>query len=123
MAQEIKTLALFYFLNSTMKTKEPYPEGYENERPLNKPKAKNNAQQTKQMSLSVGDTIIGREGYFVGDHSNGEWWQESMNTLLWVGEEVCVWKVKSRRKNDPQWRDDGERANWTMDCRRWYLVK
>ncbi len=70
----------------------------------------------KQMGLQIGDTIEGRDEY-------GQSWDEARLTLLWHGEEVAVWRVSLRKSVQPDWRDDGEDANWTLDCREWSVVK
>ena len=74
------------------------------------------ADQCRSVGLKVGDTIIGRESGF-------DWWQESKLTLLWIGKTKCVFAVKARSKELPNWRNNGEFSNWTLGCRDWYKVK
>ena len=78
------------------------------------------ADQAREMGLKVGDVIVGREGG--GDPETG-WWQEQRLTLRYIGEQCCVWKCEWRNKANPEFRDDGESANWTLSCRDWYLVR
>lgn len=76
------------------------------------------ADQAREMGLKVGDMIVGREGG--GDPETG-WWQEQRLTLLYLGEQCCVWKSEWRNKALSAFRDDGESANWSLTCRDWYL--
>ena len=78
------------------------------------------ADQAREMGLKVGDVIVGREGG--GDPVTG-WWQEQRLTLLYLGEQCCVWKSEWSNKAITEFRDDGESANWTLSCRDWYLVR
>lgn len=96
---------------------QPCAEGYESAKPLPQPKSRDAARQCREMGLKVGDTIIGREG-----DKAGRWFNETKLTLLFVGEQVAAWKVTRRNNSLPKWRDDGEAANWTLDCRKWYLA-
>lgn len=78
------------------------------------------ADQAREMGLKVGDVIVGREGG--GDPETG-WWQEQRLSLLYLGEQCCVWKSEWRNKAITEFRDDGESSNWTLSCRDWYLVR
>lgn len=78
------------------------------------------ADQAREMGLKVGDVIVGREGG--GDPVTG-WWQEQRLTLRYLGEQCCVWKSEWSNKAIPEFRNDGESANWTLSCRDWYLVR
>jgi len=96
----------------------PWPEGYGSCVPLAWPTSRNPADQTREMGLSVGDTIIGREG-----DDDGAWWHEERLTLLWVGKSAAVFRVQRRGKHGPKWTDDGEEAsNWTLNARKWFLA-
>lgn len=83
--------------------------------PVPDPRA-SSAEQIRQMGLAVGDTIEGRE-------EHGIWWEDSRLTLLWLGEQVAVWRVESRAKSQPEWQDYGEGLNWDLSCRRWRRVE
>jgi hypothetical protein len=72
------------------------------------------------MGLKVGDVIVGREGG--GDPVTG-WWKEQRLTLRYLGEQCCVWKAEWRNKALPEFRDEGESADWTLSCRNWYIVR
>ena len=95
----------------------PSPEGYESCVPLAWPTSRNLADQTREMGLSVGDTIIGRAG-----DDDGAWWHEERLTLLWVGKSAAAFRVERRGKHGPKWTDDGEASNWTLDARKWFLA-
>ncbi len=83
---------------------------------LKRPRFTDCAKQCRSMGLMVGNTIVGRETY-----SDGKW-SEAKLTLLWLGKHEAMWAVKRRSSDRPYWRDDGECANWTLDCRPWQLV-
>ena len=74
------------------------------------------AEDVRAFGLKIGDIIVGKEG---GDG----WWNETRLTLLWIGKEKCVWKHQWRGNHGPinGWHDDGEKANWTLSCREWFL--
>lgn len=83
---------------------------------LVRPRGPTTADQCREMGVRVGNTIEGRETY-----KNGEWSEERL-TLLWLGDSVAVWKTWHRNSSHPDvWRPDGEGANWTLDCREWFL--
>ena len=73
------------------------------------------AAQCRKMGIKVGDTIEGREG-------DDDYWNEARLTLLWLGNEVAVWKVWTRHYRRQQWQSQGEQACWTLDCREWRKV-
>lgn len=83
---------------------------------LPKPQSNTCAQQCRELGLVPGHVIVGRETYSTGS------WSESKMTLLWVGEELAVWKVQRRTNQAPNWRKTGEQSNWTLTCRDWYLL-
>jgi hypothetical protein len=87
---------------------------------LARPLQRHVADQVREIGLKVGDVIVGREGG--GDPETG-WWQEQRLTLRYIGEQCCVWKSEWSNKANPEFRDDGESANWTLSCRDWYLVR
>ncbi len=74
------------------------------------------ADQCKQMGLTVGDTITGRE------HGPRGIWHEARLTLLWIGRQECMWLVQERTEAEPAWTEPEERGDWTLDCRRWRLT-
>jgi hypothetical protein len=77
--------------------------------------AQTTAEQCRAMGLKVGDTIQGRETY-------GDIWNDARLTLLFIGEQEAVFRAKSRSSLEPDWQDDGESADWTLDCREWVKV-
>lgn len=77
------------------------------------------ADQAREMGLKVGDVIVGREGG--GDPVTG-WWQEQRLTLLYLGQQCCVWKSEWRNKAITTFRDEGESASWGLGARDWYLI-
>lgn len=85
------------------------PAGFESETPLPRPRCVSCAAQVREMGLSVGDVIVGREYDF-----------EAELTVLFVGKQVAAFKVR-RRKTGEKWRDEGESGNWCLDSRRWFL--
>jgi len=76
----------------------------------------NAAAQCREMGIQVCDTIEGRETYNEGA------WSESRLTLLWLGEELAVWRSYVRFDNNLVWADRGENADWTLECREWRKV-
>lgn len=83
---------------------------------LRKPAARDVAVQCRQMGISAGDTIIGRETYSTGS------WSESKLTLLFAGRQECVFKVMDRTDREPRWKSAGESGNWTLAHREWFKV-
>jgi hypothetical protein len=83
---------------------------------LGKPSGGTPPQSVKEFSLKVGDTIRGKELRIGGG------WHEARLTLIWVGEELCVWRYQWRNSNnEDRWYDEGESANWTLMYREWFL--
>lgn len=78
------------------------------------------AEQCRKLGLVVGDTILGREEYQGG-------WNEARLTLLWLGEQIAVFREQSRSGTHgdapPPWLDYGETASWTLEYRRWRKVQ
>ena len=74
------------------------------------------AEQCRAMGLAVGDTIEGRESY-------GNNWNEARLTVLFIGQEVAVFHERERNDRKPNWIDQGETADWTLDCRKWKKVE
>ena len=82
-----------------------------------KPTNHNAAAACQEMGLSIGDTIIGREG-------GPDWWSESALTLLWLGEETAVFREAIRTDRDPEWRlFESETASWHLNYRDWRRAK
>ena len=78
----------------------------------------NSAVQCRAMGLNVGDTIEGTE-------SGPGWWSTTRLTLLWVGDEIAVWRETSRcslRPYWPEWSEPREVSNWTLRWRDWRKV-
>lgn len=72
----------------------------------------NTAEQCRLLGIEVGDTIEGME-------TSGHYWHEARLTLLWLGEEVAVFRVTDRSNSQPEWSDPEESADWTLECRVW----
>ena len=72
--------------------------------------------QIKEMSLVVGDTIQGKETYSLGG------WHEARLKLLWVGQQEAVWHLHTRTDRKPEWLDQGEAVNWTLNNRNWKII-
>jgi len=87
---------------------------------LIRPRWKPVAEQARDMGIKVGDIIVGREG---GGEAETGWWREQRLTLIYMGEQCCVWKSEWRSKSLPIFYDKGESTSWTLDSRDWYLVK
>ena len=81
--------------------------------------AKTVAEQVREMGLSVGDVIVGREAL---GRPNEDRWQEHRLELLYIGAECCAWKVAWRNHDHPEFIHRGESANWKLHWRRWRLV-
>ena len=71
--------------------------------------------QCRELGLVVGDTIIGRE---IG----GFGWKETKLTLLWIGDEVAVWREQERNEHQPEWSTARESANWDLSWRGWHKM-
>ena len=97
----------------------PIPEGYQSAEPLPFPQSyRHAAMQCHEMGVGTGDTIVGREG-----DEDGSWWNETRLTLLWAGQTAAAFRVERRSDSQPEWREDGEATNWTLNSRKWFLVK
>jgi len=70
------------------------------------------AEQCRAMGLAPGDVIYGTEHY-------AEAWNEARLELLWMGEEVAVWRAQTRNSWTLEWSLPREEANWTLSCREW----
>jgi hypothetical protein len=77
-----------------------------------KPKSLTTADQVRELGLSVGDVIVGREEYSDG-------WCDAELTLLFVGKEVAVFNKRTRSNRAPSWNDVRENGNWTLAFRDW----
>ena len=77
------------------------------------------ADEIKSLGLKVGDTIRGKEGGNITDHTC---WEEVRLTVLWIGEKQVVYRKQWRMNHHPdEWHDEGEVANFTLSCREYYL--
>lgn len=72
----------------------------------------NAADQVRELGLSVGDVIVGREEYSDG-------WCDAELTLLFIGKEVAVFNVRERSNRDQSWNESCESGNWTLAHRAW----
>ena len=73
------------------------------------------ADQCRALGLQVGDTIEGRESWPGG-------WHEARVTLLWLGDQLAVWRVTERGSDDQEWSEPHEGAGWDLSCREWRKV-
>lgn len=73
------------------------------------------ADQCRALGLQIGDTIEGRESYPGG-------WHQARLTLLWMGDDVAVWRVMERNSDNPTWTEPREDADWDLSCRVWRKV-
>jgi hypothetical protein len=62
------------------------------------------------MGINIGDTIEGME-------TSGKYWHEARLTLLWLGQEVAVFRVTERSDDQPEWSEPEESGDWTLECR------
>ena len=77
------------------------------------------AEQARELGLTVGDTIQGREEV-------GEGWHEARITLLWLGTTHAVWIVSGRGSKSyfgGAWSPPHEATNWDLACREWERVE
>jgi hypothetical protein len=74
------------------------------------------AQQARNLGLRVGEVIIGRKEI-------GTNWHEVKLELIFLGRQVCVWKVSRRTQAARRWRSEGESAHWDLSCRTWRKLK
>ena len=77
------------------------------------------ADQARELSLKVGDTIQGREEV-------GKGWSEAQITLLWLGMTHTIWIV-SGRTNLPRlqggWSCPHESVSWDLHTRDWERIE
>lgn len=83
---------------------------------LKRPRSGEPAEQCREMGISVGDTIEGRES------CGRKYWHEARLTLVWAGRKEAVFVATVRSKESPCWSAPEETAGWTLDCRRWKRV-
>lgn len=74
------------------------------------------ADQCRALGLVVGDTIEGRE-----EAPDGHW-HDARLTLLWLGDELAVWRVTERTSAHDRWSEPSESASWSLDSRDWRKV-
>lgn len=74
------------------------------------------AEQARAMGLKVGDTIEGTDVCMDG------WWITSRLTLLWLGEELAVWRETYRSADNPEWSDPEESASCDLDYKEWKKI-
>lgn len=77
------------------------------------------AEQARELGLTVGDTIQGREEV-------GEGWHEARITLLWIGTTNTAWIVSgrsSRSREGDAWSAPHEATNWDLACREWERIE
>lgn len=87
--------------------------------PLPIPTAGNLADQCREMGLSVGDIIQGRED---ANYREGGF-HETRLKLLWLGEREAAFLEQKRSDLQPEWSKPVEESSWTLDCRRWWRVQ
>jgi hypothetical protein len=76
---------------------------------------KSSADYVRSIGVQVGDTIQGLEQW-----PNG--WTVTRLTLLWLGEEIAVWRSVSRGSWSRNWTKPKETANWDLGCRDWQIL-
>ena len=77
------------------------------------------AEQARELGLTVGDTIQGREEV-------GDGWHEARITLLWLGTTHAAWIVSgrsSRPREGGAWSPPHEATNWDLSFREWERIK
>ena len=83
------------------------------------PKSQTTADQVRELGLSVGDVIIGREEW-------GHEWSDAELTLLFIGKEVAVFSERNRSTVEgvmtKKWSKPKEAASWTLNFRDWVKV-
>jgi hypothetical protein len=72
-------------------------------------------EQCRRLNVQVGDTIQGTDKYLSS-------WNTTRLTLLWLGDDVAVWRETWRSNASPEWSEPAESADWTLDCRDWRHV-
>lgn len=82
-------------------------------KPLDKPKSLYPAHQVRELGLKIGDVIQALE---VMDSP------AIRLELLWVGEEIAVWKMLSYRNSTGRWEYSGEKAYIHLYYNQWYLM-
>lgn len=75
----------------------------------------NTAAECRALGLVVGDTIEGTEG-------DTTWWNKARLTLLWLGEEVAVFRVTTKTQRSTTWSSPRESANWSLRHRYWNKI-
>lgn len=80
------------------------------------PKSHTTADQVRELGLSIGDVIKGRESW-------GREWNDAELTLLFVGKTVAVFRERDRSTTNgvmiEKWSKPKETADWTLECRDW----
>lgn len=80
------------------------------------PKSHTAADQVRELGLSIGDVIIGREEW-------GHEWSDAELTLLFVGETIAVFSERNKSTINgvapKKWSRRNEIASWTLEFRDW----
>lgn len=82
------------------------------------PKSQTTADQVRELGLSVGDVIVGRE-------NRGHEWSDTELTLLFIGKEVAVFSERNRSSVEgviSKWSKPKESASWNLQFRDWVKV-
>lgn len=80
------------------------------------PTAYTTADQCRQMGLLIGDIIEGTEG-------EGTEWENTVRlTLLWLGDDIAVWRETCFRRKTGKWTAQKESADWKLSCRDWKRI-
>ena len=81
------------------------------------PTSTTTADQVRELGLSVGDVIVGREYVSFA-------WNDAELTLLFVGKQIAVFSQRTRHTSydNFDWQDRGESATWTLAQRDWQIV-
>lgn len=72
--------------------------------------------QCSRLNVQVGDTIEGTETW------SGGGWNKTRLTLLWLGQEMAVWRETSCNHVYGDWTEPEESASWTLEFRDWRHV-
>lgn len=80
------------------------------------PKSQTTADQVRELGLSVGDVIVGRENW-------GHEWSDAELTVLFIGKQVAVFSERTRSTIEgvmaKKWSKPYETSDWMLEFRDW----
>lgn len=79
--------------------------------------ARSHAEMSRNLGIKIGDTIVARGGF-----QCDVYWKEALVTLLWRGDEVCVWRKSYRDYGHAEWSQPYETAAQELINLVWYRV-